>query len=101
VTVALPGAYGKPRPAVVIQSDLFADIPSLTVLPFTSEQLDAPLVRIPVDPSPATGLQLRSYIMVDKTYTMPRAKIGPPCGQLEDRTMLELNRALAVFLGLA
>ncbi|TMJ14740.1 MAG: type II toxin-antitoxin system PemK/MazF family toxin, partial [Alphaproteobacteria bacterium] len=32
VTVALPGAYGKPRPAVVVQADRFNQLGSITFL---------------------------------------------------------------------
>jgi mRNA interferase MazF len=101
VIVSLPGDYGKPRPALIIQSDLFSESPSRTLLPLTTDASEAPLVRIRVDPSPENGLRRRSYIMADKTYTMPCAKIGPVCGQLDNRTMLKANRALAVFLGFA
>jgi mRNA interferase MazF len=101
VTVVLPGAYGKPRPALIIQSDLFLDIPSVAVLPLTSELIDAPLVRIPVDPSPTNGLERPSHIMVDKPHTVPRKAVGRICGSIEPETLLRVNRALAVFLGFA
>lgn len=99
ITIALQGDYGKPRPAVIVQSDLF-QIPSLTILPITSAYVDAPIVRISVEPSAQNNIQKTSYIMVDKTQTVPRKKVGPVCGHLDDRTMVAINRALAVFLGL-
>jgi mRNA interferase MazF len=99
--VALQGAYSKPRPALVIQSNLFAEHPSVTLLPLTSELVDAPLVRIPVEPSAKNGLQKPSQIMVDKTSTLPWTKISEPFGQIEDETMLAVMRALTVFLGFA
>jgi mRNA interferase MazF len=101
VTVSFPGDYGKPRPALIVQSDLFAEVPSRTVLPLTSDATGTPLLRVPVDPSPENGLRLPSYIMVDKAHTLPRAKIGAVCGRLDERTMLEVSRALAVFSGFA
>jgi mRNA interferase MazF len=101
VLVALQGAYGKPRPALVIQSNLFAEHPSVTLLPLTSELVDAPLIRIPVEPSADNGLQKPSQIMVDKTSTLPRTKISEPFGILGDETMLAVTRALIVFLGFA
>lgn len=101
VTVTLQGAYGKPRPALVIQSNLFVEHPSVTFLPLTSELVDAPLIRIPVEPSSKNGLQKPSQIMVDKTSTLPRTKISEPFGQIDDETMLAAMRALIVFLGLA
>lgn len=101
VTVTLPGAYGKPRPGLVIQSNLFAEHPSVTFLPLTSELVDAPLIRITVKPSAENGLQKPSQIMVDKTSTLPRTKISEPFGRIDDQTMLAITRALIVFLGMA
>jgi len=101
VTVALQGDYGKPRPALVIQSDLFAEHPSVTVLPVTSDLRETPLFRIPVEPAPGNGLQRRSQIMVDKAMTVSREKIGNPFGCLGDAEMLSVTRALALFLGFA
>ena len=101
VTIALQGDLGKPRPAVVIQSDLFDVHPSVTVLPLTSLLHDAPLVRIAVQPSTANGLREESQVMVDKPSTVMRERLGPVFGRVDDETMLAVNRALAVFLGLA
>ena len=39
--------------------------------------------------------------MVDKAHTIPRDKAGASFGELESRTLKEVDRALAVFLGLA
>ena len=100
VPVVLSGAYGKPRPALVIQSDLFALHPSVTVLPVTSELRPIETFRIAVKPTERNGLRARSQIMVDKAHTIPRDKTGDPFGALESRTMTEVNRAMAVFLGL-
>jgi mRNA interferase MazF len=101
VTVALPGAYGKPRPALVIQSDLFDEHPSVTILPVTGEVRDTPLFRIDIAPSAANGLRKPSQVMVDKAQTVPRGKLGDTIGRLEDDAMLSVTRALAVFLGIA
>src|SRR5579875_2737407 len=101
VTVTLQGAYGKPRPGLVIQSNLFAEHPSVTFLPLTSELVDAPLIRIRVEPSAKNGLQTPSQIMIDKTSTLPRTKISEPFGHIDDETMLAATRALIVFLGFA
>lgn len=101
VTVALPGDYGKPRPALVIQSDLFAEHPSVTVLPITSELRATPLFRLDIASNPFTGLQQPSQIMVDKIQTVRRAKIGSTLGRLDAAQMLAVNRSLAVFLGFA
>lgn len=101
VTIALQGDYGKPRPALVIQSDLFNEHPSVTVLPVTGELRDAPLFRITVQPDAGNGLRKPSQIMVDKPQTVPREKLGSPFGRLDDESLLAVNRALAVFLGFA
>lgn len=101
VTIALPGDYGKARPAVIIQADLFAEHPSVTLLPVTSELRDAPLFRLRVDPSAENGLRKASQIMVDKAHTLPREKVGATFGRLDDGTMVAINRALALFLGFA
>jgi len=101
VTVAMPGSYGKPRPAVVIQSDLFSDLGSVVVLPITSHLMNAPLVRINVKATSSTGLDKHSQVMIDKPHTVPQAKIGSLIGHLDDSTMLEINRSLMVVLGIA
>jgi mRNA interferase MazF len=101
VTIALAGDYGKPRPALVIQSDLFDIHPSVTVLPVTSELRDAPLFRLRLEPTDANGLRKTSEVMVDKAHTVARDKVGSTIGHLDDETMLAVNRALAVFLGFA
>jgi len=101
ITVALQGDYGKPRPAVVIQSDLFDEHPSVTLLPLTSELRDTPLFRITIEPSPENGLRQRSQIMIDKIHTVPRAKLGPRLGRLSDDEQIAVNRSLMLFLGLA
>lgn len=101
VTIALSGDYGKPRPALVIQSDLFDAHPSVTVLPVTSELREAPLFRIRVEPTDDNGLRKTSEVMVDKTQTVALDEIGHTIGHLDDESMLAVNRALAVFLGFA
>jgi len=101
VTVALKGDYGKPRPALIIQSDLFNEHPSITILPVTSVLRETPLFRIPVHPGMDNGLLKPSQIMVDKIQTVPREKIGDTIGRLDDESLLAVNRALIVFLGFA
>ena len=76
VPVVLPGAYGKPRPALVIQSDLFALHPSVTVLPVTTQLRPIEIFRIAASPSAKNGLRAPSQIMVDKAHTIPRDKAG-------------------------
>jgi len=101
VTVVAPGDYGKPRPALVIQSDLFDESPSITLCLVTSTLRETPLVRITVDPSPENGLQRISQIQADKIVTVKRQRVGGVIGRLDDATMLKVNRSLAVFIGIA
>jgi mRNA interferase MazF len=101
VTIALQGDYGKPRPALVVQSDLFSEHPSVTILPVTSELRNAPLFRIEVEPTAETNLKNRSQVMVDMLQTVPCEKVGAAFGRLDDATMVSINRALAVWLGFA
>ena len=101
VTVATPGDYGKPRPALVIQSDLFDEVPSVTLCLVTSTLRETPLIRITVDPSPENGLQRISQIQVDKVITVARERVGRVIGRLDDATMLKVSRSLAVFVGIA
>ncbi len=101
VTIALQGDYGKPRRALVVQSDLFAEHPSVTILPVTSDLRKAPLFRIDVEPTTVTNLEKRSQVMVDKVQTVPREKVGAAFGRIDDAAMLTINRALAVWLGFA
>lgn len=99
VTVAVSGDYGKPRPALIVQADVYAEHPSVTVLPLTSDLADAPLLRVTVEPNETTGLRLRSQVMVDKATTLPRTKARRPVGQLDEATMSRVSEALAAFLG--
>ena len=100
VAAVTAGDYGKPRPALVIQSEPFQELDSVTVLPLTSDLRNWPLFRITVEPSLLNGLHERSQIMVDKTATVPRRKLGRRIGRLDDDTMRRVDRALAQFLGL-
>ena len=99
VTIALQGDYGKPRPALVIQSDLFSEHPSVVILPVTSELRDTPLFRVTIAPNEINALSRPSDVMVDKVQTVARDKIGPVFGRLSQEELLSVNRMLAVFIG--
>lgn len=101
VTVAIQGDYDKPRPAVVVQSDLFNEThPSVTLLPLTSTIVDVPLVRLTIDPGRENGLSRVSQVMVDKAITFPRDKVGETIGRLDEEVMIRVTRALAMWLGI-
>ena len=100
-TVSGGGYSGKPRPAVIIQDDRFDATASVTLCAFTSDPTDAPLFRLPIDPSDRNGLRSISRLMVDKITTIARDKLGERICRLDDDDMVRLNRAILVFLGLA
>jgi len=101
VTISMPGDFGKPRPALVIQADPFDAHTSTTVLPVTSTLIAAPLLRVNVIPSSENNLQKPSQVMVDKATTVRRDKLGSVFGRIDTATMVEIERRLAVFLGIA
>lgn len=96
-----PDYAGKPRPAVVIQEDAFEPTASVTICPFTTHLIDAPLLRLPVEPSDSNGLRASSQLMVDKITTVSRKKVERRIGRLSSEDIGRLNRAIIVFLGLA
>lgn len=102
VIAAGRGAYsGKPRPALLIQADFFNETYSVTVLLLTSEANDLPLLRVGISSSPETGLTSPSWVMIDKIVTIRRTAISKTIGTVDRSTMIEIERRLAVFIGLA
>ena len=101
VIVAPQGDYGKPRPAVVIQSDKLITGTSVLVVLLTSAIADTPIYRLRLVPDKNNGLRQDSEIMVDKITALPCAKIGAVIGSLDDGTLAELNATLAVMIGIA
>ena len=95
------GYAGKPRPAVIVQDDSFDGTNSMTVCAFTTDDTDAPLIRLPVAPNERNGLHATCRLMVDKISTVPKTKVGERIGRLDDEDILRLNQAVLVFLGLA
>jgi mRNA interferase MazF len=101
-TVAGGKAYaGKARPVVILQDDSFDGTESITICAFTTDETDAPLFRLPVEPNERNGLRVPCRLMVDKVTTVPKSKVGAHIGRLDDEDVLRLNRAVLVFLGLA
>ena len=98
VTVSLPGAYEKPRPALVIQSDLLAELESVMLCPITSELKNAAF-RVTLEPNPANGMRALSQVMTDKISTLPRAKVSTPFGRVDDERMKAIKRALLLAIG--
>jgi mRNA interferase MazF len=92
---------GKPRPVVIIQDDSFDATDSITICAFTTDETDAPLLRLFVQPNERNGLRAVCRLMVDKITTVPMTKVGARVGRLDDEDILRLNQAVLVFLGLA
>ena len=92
---------GKPRPVVIVQDDSFDATDSITICAFTTDETDAPLFRLPVEPNERNGLRAACRLMVDKITTVPKTKVGARVGRLDDEDILRLNQAVLVFLGLA
>jgi mRNA interferase MazF len=102
VLAAAPGDYGRPRPALAVQSDLFAALPSITICPLTSFlREEAGPLRITVEPSALTGLRKRSQIAIDKVTTLSRNRFGPVIGRADEDLMRQVTRSIAVFFGIA
>jgi len=101
VTVALQGDHGKPRPALIVQSDLMEGSSHVAILLLTSLPTETPMLRVRIDAAPGTGLAVTSFTMLDRITTAPRNKLGMVIGRVDDETMLIVNRVLALFLGLA
>jgi mRNA interferase MazF len=102
VAVAAAGDFGKPRPAVIVQTDAFPEShASVIVCQMTSELTDAPAFRVTIDPSESNGLRVRSQVMADKPVTIRRERVGRQIGRLGVEDMTQLNGALAFVMGLA
>ena len=92
---------GKPRPVVILQDDSFDATNSITICAFTTDETDAPLFRLPIQPNAVNGLNAPCRLMVDKITTVSKSKIGTRVGHLDDEDIVRLNQAMLVFLGLA
>jgi mRNA interferase MazF len=102
VTVAMQGDFGKPRPALVLQSDVFSDIhATVTVALISSNLMQAPIFRLDIDPDESNGLTKPSQVQIDKIQSIRIEKIGAIIGELSDVMMVRVNRAMALWLGLA
>ena len=101
VSVTTSGDYGKPRPALIVQSELFSEHQSVTICLLTSHITQTPLFRYNVEPSGDNGLSVTSQVQIDKIMTVPREKTGAVIGQLSDKQMNEITKLLALWIGLA
>lgn len=96
------GVYAnKPRPAVVLQDDIFDALDSVTVCPLTTTAVDAPLLRVSIASSAESGLDVDSFAMVDKLTTVRLSNVGAAIGEVSSQQLVEIERRLLVFLGIA
>jgi mRNA interferase MazF len=102
VTVVMQGDFGKPRPALILQSDVFSNIhATVTIALISSQMIEAPIFRLDVEPDEVNGLTRPSQVQIDKIMSIRSEKIGAVIGELNDVMMVRVNRALALWLGLA
>lgn len=95
------GLAGKPRPAVIVQDNAFAEVPSVVVCPFTTSEDDPFFFRILIEPSARNGLRAPSRVMADKIAALPRSRLGRRLGTLTGAEMEQVDGILIIFLGLA
>ena len=96
------GVYAsKPRPAIIVQDDLFDATDSVIVIPLTTTQVDAPVARIRVPSDEVTGVGQESFAMVDKITAVRRSSLGARIGRAPAALMVEIERSIVVILGLA
>jgi mRNA interferase MazF len=95
------GYAGKPRPVTILQDDRFDATDSVTICAFTTDETEAPLFRLAIEPDEHNGLRAACRLMVDKITTVPKSKVDARIGRLKDEDILRLNQAIVVFLGLA
>lgn len=101
LTVALPGDYGKPRPALIIQSDFLPETDSVLVCLLTTTLRETPLYRLSLPAGEGTGLREPSQVMVDKIMAVRRDRCGAPIGRVDEAALLALGRLLAFVVGIA
>jgi mRNA interferase MazF len=96
-----PGELGKPRPAVILQADVFLEArSSVTVCLVTSTAVDAPLFRVPVEPGDESGLHVPSFAMADRVMTLSRSRLRQRIGRLSAQEQRSLDAAVSRWLGI-
>lgn len=101
VIAVAAGDYSKPRPVVVVQSDVYNPThSSIVVCPITSHFVESPLFRLTVSPDPSNGLRTESQIMIDKLVALRAGRIRKRIGTLRPSELRDLDRALRVWLAL-
>jgi mRNA interferase MazF len=100
VILAMPGDYGKPRPALIVQNDIYSELGSLVVCPLTTELRTYSHFRLPVVPTTTNGVERPSQVMIDKISAIDRERVQKRIGQADDTLMAAISVALATFLAI-
>jgi mRNA interferase MazF len=90
---------GKPRPAVIAQSDHFAALDSVLICPITSAEIAPNLLRLPVQIGDALPLEKPSWVAIEKLTAVCRRRIGELIGRLSDAELATLTQRLIVLIG--
>lgn len=99
VTAVSSGDFGKPRPALIVQSD-WLDLMTVVICPFTSDLIGATPIRVSVEPTERNGLRRQSHIMIDKVTTVQRTRCGGVIGELDEQYLAAVEEKLALLFGL-
>jgi mRNA interferase MazF len=100
IIVAPPGEFGKPRPVLVVQSDLSLVGLTVTFVPITSDLEHNPELRVPISPTAENGLRKPSELMIDRIQTCTWSRVGGHIGHIDAATLRKVEIALMLHLGL-
>ena len=91
----------KARPALVLQNDIANRYSPVTIVAALTSQFDEPLypTEVLIDP-PEGGLEKRSVVLLNQIRTVDTRRCMKKLGALNPETMIKVNKALAVSLGL-
>ena len=102
VTIALRGDLGKPRPAVVVETDRLKPSTHILVCPGTSfVRPEIELRRVLVLPDDSNKLRTPTHFQIDRLIGVRRENCGSVIGQLDEDALAQINAGLMTILGLA
>lgn len=97
-----PGFGKKPRPYVVMQADDYLVLPTVLLVPITTECAEPPSrLRIGLAPDGANGLREHSEAMADIVVTTRSDKVHQHIGHLARADLMRVEQALGLVLGFA
>ena len=92
---------GGRRPAVVVQAETAPPLPTVFVVPLTSNpRADRFPGTFPVEPAASTGLALRSTVLAFQMRAIDRRRVGERLGALGAEDVHRLNTLLRSLLAL-